>query len=68
MREYLQISALCVNNQMSYYTRMSRKQEKNNFTVITLRVELHDSGYTENNDFFFLNRDHNYLMILNKTK
>ncbi len=54
MREYLQISALCVNNQMSYYTRMSRKQEKNNFTVITLRVELHDSGYTENNDFFFL--------------
>ncbi len=31
MREYLQISALCVNNQMSYYTKMSRKQEKNNF-------------------------------------
>ncbi len=27
----LQISALCVNNQMSYYTKMSRKQEKNNF-------------------------------------
>ncbi len=31
MREYLQISALCVNNQMSYYTKMSRKQETNNF-------------------------------------
>ncbi len=40
------------------------------FTVTTLRVELHDSGYTENHDFFIflLNRDHDYLTILNKTK
>ncbi len=33
------------------------------FTVITLRVEL-----DPNHDLFFLNRDHDYLMILNKTK
>ncbi len=40
MREYLQISALCVNNQMSYYTKMSRKQEKNNFAPHDITVTV----------------------------